>query len=68
MTRAQLIFQILETNLGMGMILASQCPSCRKRVKESYYSNQKLGVCPHCQAKLPEGNSKNVMKNNFPFS
>lgn len=55
MTRAQIILQVME-NLGMGSVNASRyCPSCKKKIKESYYSNQKLGICPHCQAKLPEG-------------
>lgn len=54
MNRSQVVLQLLE-NLGMGYVNASRCPSCKKKVKESYYSNQKLGICPHCQARLPEG-------------
>lgn len=55
MTRSQIILQVVE-NLGMGSVNASHhCPKCKKKLKESYFSNQKLGICPHCQAKLPEG-------------
>lgn len=55
MTRSQMILRVVE-NLGMGSVNASyHCPSCKKKIKESYFSNQKLDLCPHCQEKLPEG-------------